>query len=123
MGLLWDLYQSRQINALDQRLDRVQDDQARGEAANRVALGLEEKINHLALICRAMFELLQPSGGVTEAQLAAKIREIDERDGQADGRMTPQGQKCPKCGATMSAQFGKCLFCGYADPAASPFVT
>ena len=122
MSFLWDAYQAAQIRQLDARLDVVQDAQAREEAAHRVAIELDEKINRLALICRAMFELLQPSGGISDARLAEKIQEIDERDGQADGRMTPRGQVCPKCGATMSARFGRCLFCGYRDPSASPFI-
>ena len=121
MSFLWDVYQSTRINQLDGKIDNVQDAQAREEGAIQAALDLDEKVNRLALICRAMFELMQPPGGITEEQLAAKIHEIDERDGQADGRMTPKGKKCPKCGATMSARFGRCLFCGYHDPNASPF--
>ena len=135
MSFLWDAFQAAQFisgvvttsgspssSQLDARMDRIQDAQARDEAAQRVAIELDEKINRLALICRAIFELLQPSSGISEAQLAAKIHEIDERDGAADGRMTPRGQVCPKCGATMSPRFGRCLFCGYQDPSASPFV-
>jgi sigma54-dependent transcription regulator len=122
VSILWDVYQSIRISQLDTRLDGVQDAQAGQEAAQRVALELDEKINRLAIICRAMFELLQASSGITEAQVAMKVQEIDERDGQADGRMTPRGQKCPKCQATMSARFGRCLFCGYRDPSASPFL-
>jgi hypothetical protein len=122
VSFLWDAYQAFQIRKLDTRLDVVQDAQAREEAAHRVAIELDEKINRLALICRAMFELLQPSGGIPDARLAAKIQEIDERDGQADGRMMPRGQVCPKCGATMSARFGRRLFCGYRDASASPLI-
>jgi hypothetical protein len=58
-------------------------------------------------------------GGISEEQLRKKIVEVDVRDGQADGRMTPRAQKCPKCEAMMSPQFGRCLFCGYKDPNAS----
>ena len=116
MEFLWDVYQHYQIGQLDKKLDRVQDATARGDAAHRVAMDLDEKVNRLALICRGMFELLQASSGITDAQLAAKIQEIDLRDGVADGRMTPRGAKCPKCDATMSARFGRCLFCGYKDP-------
>jgi len=121
MSFLWDVLQSVQIGQLDGRLDRVQDAQAREEAARPVAIELNEKIDRLAMICAAMFELLQPTTGITDVQLAAKIREIDERDTQADGRTTSRGRPCPKCGATMSPRFGRCLFCGYSDPSASPF--
>ena len=63
-----------------------------------------------------MFELMQESApGLTEEKLSTKVVEIDLRDGQADGRMTPKGKKCPKCGAMMSPKFGRCLFCGQKD--------
>jgi hypothetical protein len=122
MSFLWDAYQSSQISQLNSRIDRLQDSGAREQAAVRVATELEEKVNRLALICRAMFELLQQTSGLSEDQLKAKIQEIDLRDGQADGRMTPQGKRCPKCDAMMSPRFGRCLFCGHQDEAASPFV-
>jgi len=121
MSFLWDAYQSSQISQLNSRIDRLQDAGAREQAALRVATEMEQKIDRLALICRAMFELLQQTAGVSEDQLKAKIQEIDLRDGQADGRMTPQGKRCPKCDAMMSPKFGRCLFCGHQDEAASPF--
>jgi hypothetical protein len=119
MSFLWDAYQSSQIFQLNSRIDRLQDAGAREQAALRVAADLEDKVNRLALICRAMLELLP---GLTEDQLKAKIQEIDQRDGQVDGRVTPRAKKCPKCDATMSPRFGRCLFCGHQDEAASPFV-
>ena len=119
---IWDLYQSSRINQLDTKLDRVLDAEAREEAAHHVAVDLDDKVNRLALICRAMFELLQQSSGLSEEQLTKKILEIDLRDGQADGCMTPRGKVCPTCGATMSPKFGRCLFCGYKDESASSFV-
>jgi len=66
-----------------------------------------------------MFELLHETSGISEEQLKKKIVEIDGRDGNVDGRITPQIKKCPKCAATMSPQFGRCLFCGYKDEAAA----
>jgi hypothetical protein len=114
------MYQSSRINQLAMQVDRLEDAEAREEAAHRLAIDVDEKVNRLALICRAMFELLQQSSGMTDEQLNKKILEIHLRDGQADGHMTPRGKVCPKCGATMSPKFGRCLFCGYKDDAA-PF--
>ena len=122
MSFLWDVYQQTQIRGLHSRLDRLQDAGAQEQAALNAAIEMDDKLNRLALICRAMFELLQQSTGLTEEQLKVKIQEIDERDGQADGRMTPQGKRCPKCDAMMSARFGRCLFCGHKDEAASAFL-
>jgi hypothetical protein len=118
---IWDLYQSSQINQLDMKVDRLMDAEAKVEATRRVEGDLDEKVNRLALICRAMFELLQQSSGISEEQLTKKVLEIDLRDGQADGRMTPKGRVCPKCGATMSPKFGRCLFCGYKNESSVSF--
>ena len=88
--MLWDLYQQYRIEQLDRQVDGVRDAAAamEGFADLRAAARLDDKVNRLALICRAMFELMQASGAVTEEQLKAKIVEIDLRDGQADGKIT-----------------------------------
>jgi hypothetical protein len=93
-----------------------------GGVARDTAFRLEDKVDKLALVCQAMFELLHETSGISEEQLKKKIVEIDGRDGQADGRITPRARKCPKCEATMSPQFGRCLFCGHTDEAA-PVIT
>jgi hypothetical protein len=112
--MLWDLFQQYQIQQLDRKIDVAQDTALHSQG--RTVLELEERISRLALICRAMFELLQESSpGLTEQQLSAKVVEIDLRDGVADGHMTPRGKRCPKCDAMMSPKFGRCLFCGYKD--------
>jgi hypothetical protein len=118
--VLWDLYQQYRIWQLDKRADVADQRSAADAATVQAAAHLDEKVNRLALICRAMFELMEASG-VTEEQLKAKILEIDLRDGQADGRVSPQPRRCPKCGAMMSPRFGRCLFCGYRDEGADLF--
>jgi len=114
--MLWDLIQHYQIGQLDKRLDLVQNSSADEIAARRANLHLTEKVEALALVSRALFELLRETTGVSEDRLRAKITEIDLRDGQADGKMTPIPKKCPKCEAMMSPRFGRCLFCGHVDP-------
>ena len=49
------------------------------------------------VVSRALFELFEETTGVLEARLKAKITEIDLRDGQADGRITPKAKRCPQC--------------------------
>jgi len=121
--VLWDLYQQYRIGQIGRELEDVRASAAALEGSSdlRAAARLDEKVNRLALICRAMFELMQASSGVTEDQLKAKIVEIDLRDGQADGRVTERAKTCPKCGAMMSPQMGRCLFCGHQDDSASAF--
>ena len=119
--MLWDLYQQHRIRQLNRRVDVLEsapgtDDLARDEVAR-----LEEKLDRLALITRALFELLQESTGMAEAKLSAKIVEIDLRDGQEDGRMSPKPTRCPKCQAMISPKFGRCLFCGHRDESVGSF--
>ena len=115
IGIIWDLYQSHRIGQLDKRIDDVQASSGHDRVARDTAFGLEDKMDRLALICCALFELMQTTSGISEEQLRKTIREIDLRDGQEDGRVTPQPKKCPKCDATMSPKFRRCLFCGYKD--------
>jgi len=113
--MLWDLYQSYRISQLEDRVASAETSRAQDGVARDATQRLEEKVDRLALICRAMFELLHESTGITEEQLRQRIVDVDLRDGQRDGRMTPQPKRCPKCKAAMSPQFGRCLFCGYEE--------
>jgi len=119
--MLWDLYQQYRIGELDRKIETLAGAPT-GDAVARDAVGrLEEKLDRLALISRAMFELLQESEGFSEERLSAKVLEIDLRDGQADGKVTARPKKCPKCEAAMSPKFGRCLFCGHRDDSTTPF--
>ena len=119
--MLWDLYQHYRISQLGQQLDRLQDAPARDSLARDEVLRLEEKLDRLALITRALFELVQESTGISEARLSAKVVEIDLRDGQSDNKMTAKPKGCPKCEAMLSPKFGRCLFCGYRDESLGSF--
>lgn len=120
IGIIWDLYQSHRIGELDGRLSDVEASRSHDKVARDAAFGLEDKMDRLALICCALFELMQSTAGVSEEQLRTKIAEIDLRDGQADGRITPRPKKCPKCDATISPKFQRCLFCGYKNESGMP---
>jgi len=119
---LLDVFLPYPINTADESFDVAREVVAHEQSGLQSTVGqLEEKVGHLALICRALFELLQRTAGVSERDLAAKITEIDLRDGKADGRMTPQPKLCPSCGSMISPKFNRCLFCGYRDQSGDPF--
>lgn len=83
---------------------------------------VEDRIERLVLLVDAMWELLGERAGVTEAELVAKIAEIDGRDGSVDRRRTVAPHACPGCGAAIPNGRSTCQFCGGADPGgASPF--
>ncbi len=78
---------------------------------------LEDKISRLTLINMAVWELLKKRTNLTEDDLMDKVREIDLRDGVADGKISKANTlaKCPNCGRTMSDRHARCLYCGQAN--------
>jgi len=119
--MLWDLYQQFRIRQLGQRLEKVEGVPITDGLARDAVVRLEEKLDRLALITRAMFELMQESSGLTEERLTAKVVEIDLRDGQQDNRAATRPTRCPKCDAMMSPKFGRCLFCGHKEETIASF--
>jgi hypothetical protein len=75
-----------------QRLQAVQQqrqEESRTRSLEQKVAQLEQDLGHAALTIEALLELLEQSGAVTREALAARIREVDARDGVADGRLTP----------------------------------
>lgn len=111
--MFWDLIQQGQINRAKTQANRAENlAQRSADEARRTVEKLEMKIESLTLTCRALFEFLQDQGVITEKQLAEKMREIDLRDGTADGRITPKPTSCADCGRKSSRDRSKCLYCG-----------
>jgi hypothetical protein len=121
-NFIWDVFQQYQIHRLNKTFDGAKDVIAQDQAGQQATLGqMEEKMGRLALICRAIFELLAERTGITEQEFVKKIAEVDLRDGKADGKMTASAKPCPSCGSMMSPQFNRCLFCGHKDASGDPF--
>ena len=91
--------------------------------AQSKAVHLENRLDKLTLICQALWELLKERGELTEEDLAAKVREIDLRDGVADGKISKQIKRCPKCDRVMSQRHEKCMYCGAVNLQVTPFDT
>ena len=81
---------------------------------------LNRRFDHLALITQALAELLFERAKVSEADLAAKIDEIDMRDGVRDGRAA-MVRSCPKCHRSIAGHRTTCLYCGAPLELATPF--
>jgi len=75
---------------------------------------VEEKVDSLALICQAMWELLEERG-FDSADLMKKIEEIDLRDGVVDGKMTRLSH-CPECKHKLGKRHNQCFWCGASIP-------
>lgn len=121
MGL-WDLHQEMSIRSM--RTDRALEQTAvegRFASTQEQAWRNEDRLERLLLLTDAMWELLGERLGVSEAELAAKVAEIDGRDGSVDGRRVRPARPCDECGAAVPKDRATCLFCGHEQPGAGPF--
>jgi hypothetical protein len=114
--MLWELYQHGRIR-------RAQQDASGAGATARSASRdvaelqrsvqlLEEQVERLTLAAIALAEILRDRQGVSEEEMEAKLREIDLRDGQADGKLGPSTRKCEACGRPNGPRRRNCLYCG-----------
>ncbi len=71
------------------RISQSRSQQQRSSSEKRIQ-ELEAEVAQLTIVMEALIEKLSDNSGVTREQLAAKIFEIDRRDGVVDGRVTPQ---------------------------------
>lgn len=105
-------------------LGGIAGDDSSGERAGVERLQLElrrahERTDRLALVCQALWELLRERAGLSENDLVQRIREIDLRDGVADGRITPVPVVCPACHRQSTSRREECLYCGTRLPGGS----
>ena len=113
MSFIWQAYQQGQI--AEAKTDAIEAKQQAIQYTDRVR-ALEAQVNHMALACQAMWELLRERTGIGEQELLAKMKEVDVRDGTPDGRMTPVLTKCPACGKPSNSKATVCIYCGAAVP-------
>src|SRR4051794_32572067 len=104
--LIFDLYQQRRINDLE---DTTQDSSRKATDVQGRVRELEDSVTRLALINAAMWSLVKDRTGLTDAALTTRIRDIDLRDGVEDGKITPNVQNCQKCGRSMAPRHKRCL--------------
>jgi len=74
----------------------------------------------MALVMRAMWELLVERVGLTEDDLIRKVEEIDRRDGVVDGRAAQTTIVCPNCKRVNTRNRELCLYCDRPLPTGSP---
>jgi len=87
----------------------------------RYAAHLEERLDKLGLICRAMWSFLQDATQLTEEELTKRAEEIDLSDGALDGKVKRSLAPCPKCGKAIAPRHHRCIWCGEERPGATAF--
>lgn len=118
--MFWQLHQMNMASQSNQQASRARADADR--SLYRVA-ELEAKVEHMALACQAMWELLQERTKLTDEDLMTKIEEIDLRDGRRDGRMSGSAHNCGQCGRKTSGRRKACMYCGALMTPQHPFET
>lgn len=82
---------------------------------------MERNVNRLALINRALWELLQEKTGLEPDLLGLKVTEIDLRDSRADGRALSPPASCSQCQRNLPSHTIRCLYCGHLNLEADVF--
>jgi hypothetical protein len=121
MGLFeffWNLRQQQQIGSATTTASAAASEARAHESS---LADLNSRFERLVLVTHALSELLAERAHVSEADLLAKIHEIDVRDGVTDGGAASGARSCPKCGHPNSGQRTACLYCGAALGPANPF--
>lgn len=77
------------------RVNAVRVDASRESNQKRIE-ELEDEVSQLTIVVEALLEKLNEKGSFTREELAAKIAEIDLRDGLADGKITKELPSEPK---------------------------
>src|SRR5262245_30767943 len=108
MSGLMDYFLQQQITGLQ---SSVRDAAASAGDATRQVLHLQETVDRLVLATQAMWALLGEQSGLGEADLLAKIREIDLLDGTLDGKIRRNAKTCPSCGRHNGPRRARCIYC------------
>jgi hypothetical protein len=114
---LFDLYQARQIADAGAQAGRAH---SRADSAHEEIGALRRRLDRLVLVNTALWELLKERHGLIDAELQAKILEIDAADGVVDGRAAGRGAACAACGKRLHPKHARCLYCGHEHAPTSP---
>lgn len=107
--MYWGIYHLRESARAQSAATRAQG------KADRVQVyidRLEDRVDSLALVCQAMWELLSESMPDATNRLDDKVREVDLRDGEMDGKMNRAERSCSNCQRALHKRHNRCLYCG-----------
>ena len=73
---------------------------------------LEERLERMEIVCEAMWNLLKDRLEVSDEDMVARIAQLDQSDGVADGRVEREPLRCPICNRANSRRHDRCIYCG-----------
>lgn len=106
---VWEAYQQGKIN----NANRAASDANTKVDFYKVKMEeLERRVNKLALASQAQWELLKENTELQDSDILLRMEEIDNRDGNTDGKISKKPIPCPKCGRMVNTANPKCMYCG-----------
>ena len=118
MSIFFDIYQQGKIAVADAKAEHAKSE---SERLRQQVQDLQRKCDGLTIACQSLWEIVRDRAGIGDEALLAKMQEVDLRDGQADGKISPALASCPSCGRRSNAARKLCLYCGASMPVAHVF--
>ena len=119
---LFDIHQQMSIRGNRHSMAAMEaEQQVQRKQDQRRADDLEDRFERLLLLTEAMWSLLTEHYGLTDAHLLHKMTELDGLDGTIEGRRQRPKIECGDCGAAISREFARCLYCGSDAEVANAF--
>ena len=120
MSFLWELFQQGRIAQANNAAADAKHSARSAESLTSRFDGqirqLEQQNDRLTLAVMALAEILREQFHVSQDDIEAKMRDIDIRDGNLDGKVTRFGKLCRSCGRVSGAKRTTCLYCGESLP-------
>lgn len=109
MGMFWNMRQDSNIrDSSNQAASAARQSMRTDDKVKQ----LEQRLNHLMIYTQAMWELIRENTRLSDADIEARVQEIDLRDGKADGKMNSQLLVCPACSRNNNSSKKQCMYCG-----------
>lgn len=115
--MLWEIFQQGKINKASSAADKATIEAGQAKSG---AYSLEAKLDHLALINRAMWSLLKERTELTEKDLMDRVAELDMADGKKDNKIHDT-RECYGCGKILGPKDENCIYCGLSNPISTAF--
>ena len=90
----------------------------RADQVNDQVRQLERRLEKLAGITEALWELLKEAGQMTEEHIFERVKTIEARQSSQKNRAVVV---CPKCNRTTVSKQVKCMYCGQDIPKTNIF--
>ena len=116
--LFIDIYQGKQIASAQAEASKAND--RIGQLKDDISFQ-NKKLQRMALINAAMWDLSKEKLGFIDEDLKAKILEIDAMDGVIDGKASSLKRLCDRCQKSLHPKHDKCLYCGHDNKSSNVF--